>query len=120
MDTVVDFSLVGANIRSTREQRSMKQKELAEKLGTTATHLSDIERGKKKASVEMLVKISNALDTPVDNLLKGNPWICKSYTMDSDILPLLNQFTPQSMCAVREMLEVMLKFQQDSISPTTR
>jgi len=86
MDSVVDFYQVGATIRQTREQHSMKQKELAEKLGTTATHLSDIERGKKKASVEMLVKISNVLDTPVDNLLKGTPWICKSYTVHSDIL----------------------------------
>lgn len=116
MDTVVDFVQVGATIRRTREQHSMKQKELAEKLGTTATHLSDIER-KKHASVEMLVKISNILDTPVDNLLKGNPWICKSYTMDSDILPLLKEFAPQSMNAVREMLEAMLKFQRASAQP---
>lgn len=120
MDTVVDFTLVGANIRRTRELQNMKQKELAEDVGTTAAHLSDIERGIKKASVEMLLKISNVLDTPVDNLLKGNPWVCRSYQLDSDILPLLNQCNAQSLEAVRAGIKIILSLQQENTSNEPR
>lgn len=117
MDTVIDFAKVGHRIRQTREKHSMKQKDLAEKLGTNANHLSDIERGKKRASLEMLVQISSILDTPVDFFLKDNPMVCQSYLLDEDVLPLLKQFNPQSLVVVRDMLEDMLKLQQVNIQP---
>lgn len=89
MDTVIDFVQVGQRIRQTREKCSMKQKDLAYRLGTNANHLSDIEHGKKRTSLEMLVQISNILDTPVDFFLKDNSKVCRSYLMNEDFLPLL-------------------------------
>lgn len=101
MDTVIDFVKVGHRIRQTREKHSMKQKDLAEKRGTNANHLSDIERGKKRASLEMSVQISNILDTLVVFFLKDTPMVCQSYRLYEDVLPLLKQFNPQSLCSQR-------------------
>lgn len=117
MDTVIDFVQVGNRIREARENQNILQKELAKTIGTSANHLSDIERGKKRASIEMLLQISNALDTPVDAFLKDNPMVCRSYTTDSVIQPLLNQFNSQSMPIVRDMLENMLRLQQANTKP---
>lgn len=111
METVIDFVQVGKRIRNARNNHDMKQKDLAERLGTNANHLSDIERGKKRASLEMLMQISNILDTPVDDFLKDNPMISSSYMLESDILPILQKFTPESMIVVRDTLENLLRLQ---------
>ena len=44
---------------------------LAAKAEISEPYLSNIECGKKKASIEVLIRIANALDTSVDCLLSG-------------------------------------------------
>ena len=54
----------GKKIAETRRVRKMSQSQLAEKAGTSQTHISNIERGEDAPSLKLLEKISDALGVP--------------------------------------------------------
>ena len=51
-----------------RMQRGLSQKQLAEKVGLHYQSISDFERGKSNPSYENMKKISEILETSVDEL----------------------------------------------------
>lgn len=68
----VNFSLIGKRIQEVRKQQAMTQAELAALTDMSDSYISCIETAKKQASLESLVRISNALGITVDELLSGN------------------------------------------------
>ena len=70
-DAVRRIVLEGENpIRVVREARALSQRELAERVGSTAAYISQIENG-RPAGRAILVKLSKALGAPLDVLLTG-------------------------------------------------
>lgn len=69
---ILDNKLIGKRIKKLRCLNSISQMELAEKSDISNTYLSLIESGKKRVSLETLVKVANALETTADTLLTGN------------------------------------------------
>lgn len=61
---------VNENIRRLRMARGLMQSELAELIGISQNHLSQIESGKRKASVDIIDRIVNKLDLTYDDILK--------------------------------------------------
>ncbi len=57
---------IGANIRSLREKRGLKQIELAEIAGISNTFLSDIENERVNPSIKTLSKLAGALGINID------------------------------------------------------
>lgn len=68
----LDYIALGLRIAQRRKQAGIKQNILAEKLGISNNYLSGIERGREKPSLEILVKLCNALQVTPDYLLMGN------------------------------------------------
>lgn len=68
----LDYSNLGKRIAKRREQINIKQNVLAESIGISNNYLFSIERGKEKPSLEILVRICNALHVTPDYLLMGN------------------------------------------------
>ena len=68
----VNFKLIGKRIQEVRKQQEMTQAELAALTDMSESYISYIETAKKQASLESLVRISNALGITVDELLSGN------------------------------------------------
>ena len=60
------YTKIGEQIRKIRKQRGYTQAELAGRLGTTASDISDIERGQKACSIDRLAAIAKALDAWLD------------------------------------------------------
>ena len=75
----LDYINLGARIAKRRKQSKIKQNELAEQLNISNNYLSSIERGREKPSLEIFVRICNALNITPDYLLMG--------TMHSSIVP---------------------------------
>lgn len=69
MNTELNYKLVGQRIRTTRKKRRMTQEQLAELSEISPQHCSGIETGAAKVSLPALVKIANALDVSMDELL---------------------------------------------------
>jgi transcriptional regulator with XRE-family HTH domain len=59
---------IGSAIRYIRDSKGMTITALAKEIGTTRPYLSDIERGTKKPSFNMLEKICQALNITLDDL----------------------------------------------------
>lgn len=67
----MNTKLVGKRIKEIRSKRRMAQSVLAERCDISVSYMSHIECGDRTASMDVLVKIANALDTTVDVFLTG-------------------------------------------------
>lgn len=85
--TSVNHRQIGYRIKEVREQNHMSQALLAEMTDLSVSYISHIENAKRKASLESIIRIVNALGITVDELLAGvqmnNP---ATYQTDIDML----------------------------------
>ncbi len=68
----IDYKTVGARIRKVRMEHDLTQEALAELVGISTSHVSNIETGTKQISLSTLIKLANALKVSVDELLFDN------------------------------------------------
>ena len=59
----------GAVVRERREKRGFSQEELADRAGLHRTYVSLIERGRRTASIEVVRRVAEALDTSMSKLI---------------------------------------------------
>ena len=59
------FKKIGQRIRKVRLEHGIKQKDLAKKIGISQGALTNFELGRRKISLEWLLKIARALDVPL-------------------------------------------------------
>ena len=68
----MDYEKLGLRVRQQREMSNLTQNQLARKASVTASFIGHIERGEKKASVETVVALCNALDISPAVLLQDS------------------------------------------------
>lgn len=68
----LNYERIGKRIQQLRKMKKLSQADLAERTGMSVSYISHIETAIKKASLESIVRIANALDVTVDQLLNGN------------------------------------------------
>ena len=61
---------VGAVIQACREERGLSQEVVSGLAGIGRTHLSAIERGERRPTLDTFFKIAEALDIPPSQLMK--------------------------------------------------
>lgn len=98
------------NIKSTRKSRGLSQQELAVKLNVVRQTISKWEQGLSVPDSEMLIAISEALETPVSTLLGEN--ISESKADDlkviSEKLEVINLQLSQKKHARRKLIHWLL------------
>ncbi len=67
----LDYKAIGARVKNFRKERNLTQEKLAELIDVSVPYMSNIETGKKKLSMKVLVNLSSALDVTPDELLLG-------------------------------------------------
>lgn len=87
----------GKGIRIARALAGIRQKQLAKLSGLDASHISLIEKGKRKPSLQVLEKLSKALNVPQDLLI-----LLAAGSND------LKSRTPAEIHRVAESLAIML------------
>ena len=65
----IDYTALGQRIADFRSKENLSQEELAFRCGVGNKHISNIELGKSKPSLESLVQIANFLNVSADDLL---------------------------------------------------
>ncbi|MBQ2313947.1 MAG: helix-turn-helix transcriptional regulator [Treponema sp.] len=65
----MDYGEIGQRIRKYRKLRNLSQEQLADKVHISLTHMSHIETGRTKLSLQVLVDLAVALETSTDSLL---------------------------------------------------
>ncbi|WP_067432158.1 helix-turn-helix domain-containing protein [Nocardioides jensenii] len=61
--------LLGEVLRSQRMRRGLTLREVSAEARVSLGYISEIERGQKEASSELLASLCNALDVPLSNVL---------------------------------------------------
>lgn len=61
----------GKHIRDLREELNLTQEEFADNIGVTQKHISTLERGLKRPSVELIEKIVDIYNVPVSRIFYG-------------------------------------------------
>lgn len=65
----MDYQDLGRRVRMQRLQLDWTQEQLAKAIGVSTSFVGHIERGTRKASIDTLVEIANAMNISVETLL---------------------------------------------------
>jgi transcriptional regulator with XRE-family HTH domain len=76
---------VGSRIRACRESEGLTLHMLADMVGTSYTHIWKIENGKVSVGLDLLGRISEALDVPLRELVDPAPRRKSSFDVDITI-----------------------------------
>lgn len=106
MKSIINYKLVGTRISDWRKRLNITQDDLSFLTGISVPYISEIENGKKRPSLDIIVSISDALDVTVDELLSGN-MLSSMYDFQTDIDYLLSDCTSEERQFIYEMLRAL-------------
>lgn len=105
------FIAMGRRIRLRRQELGLAQNKLAKLLEISNNHLSAIENGKEKPSLEKFISICNFLKTTPDFLLLGTLHPCNVSQNIYDNLRLCN---PDDIKIIEQIIEIFVAHDQKS------
>lgn len=97
---------IGQRIKTLREQRSMTQKELAEKVAVSPSSIARLESGETMTSVLTLLRIAEALDSSISFILPSDD---KSERVNEEISGLIRRL---SRCSKEERTDLIQNFEE--------
>lgn len=104
---VVDYELLGRNIKYYRGKKRMKQAQLAEIVDVSAPHISHIECNKTKVSLSVLLTIAQALDTDIYALVgMENP----RSKLDNELMEVLSETSPEQRKQCLEICRTAIRY----------
>lgn len=99
---------IGKRIQRCREERGMKQEELAERTGLSSSYMSAIERGVKIPRLETFVRIANALEVTSDMLL-SDVLDRGAEIKASAFIDIMKELAPKEQDRIFHVIEVLVK-----------
>ena len=103
----LDYKAIGKRIKIARIKADLTQEQLAERVGISPTHLSNIETGTTRVSLTTIVGLVNALNVTVDDVLCDNV-IHAKIQFERDISQLLEDCDEYEIRIVKEMAEALI------------
>lgn len=106
-----DYNLIGRQIALHRQRTGITQEQLAEMCNLSVTHISRIENGHRRPSLDVLISIADILGTTIDGLLAGNQ-INDDLVYLDDINQLLGDCSPverRHLVAILSAIKPILK-----------
>lgn len=104
---MLDYCAVGRRIKAFREQKGITQEVIAEAIDISLSHISRIENGHTKPSLEVLVQIANVLDVSIDALLCDS-LIQSQIIFQSELSKLLEGCSSKELKMIVEIAKVSL------------
>lgn len=95
----VDYTAFGRRVRQQRILNNLTQEELAELSGISCSFVGHIERGEKKASIETVVSLSNAL--------KVSPSVLLQDSLNPEVLQSQLSFNEANQAFVNDLMHVL-------------
>ena len=109
MNIELDFKVIGERIQKCRTEKKMTQAELAEKIDTNQKHLSRIECGYHRSTLDAIVAIARALDVSVDYLITQNTQT-KNPNTQQEKQNEIRGMTPKQLEMLQENIKTIKKF----------
>lgn len=92
-----------------RKELHIKQAELAETLEISNNHMSSIENGRQKPSLDTFIRLCDCLNVTPDYLLLGS---MHAYNLPQDILDKLRLCSQEDIILARDFIELLGKKKQ--------
>ncbi len=89
----LDYSKLGKRIKEYRLKKHLTQEKLGEIIDVNTSNISHIERATTQVSLSSLVKLANALDTTLDQLVCDSSLPVAGFYIEQDISRLLQGCT---------------------------
>lgn len=103
---------VGPNIRKIREERGVKQQEIADLIGMHRSNYSKIESGQREISVEALAKVARFFNLTTDQIINFEGDIPREVTIEDkatlEQVQLIQQLEPEERNMVFKMIDTFL------------
>ena len=101
---MLNYKAIGNRIKTARVKAAMKQDDLANQIDISAAHMSNIETGKARVSLTVIIHIANALAISVDELLCDNV-IKTKVEFEKDIAEILDDCDDYEIRIIRDVTE---------------
>lgn len=102
----LNYTNIGKRIAKRRKVLGLKQNTLAAQVEMSNNYLSGIERGKEKPSLEVLIRLCNALQVTPDYLLMGNMY---SNNIPQNIVDGLRLCTRDELDLIEVLIQHMVQ-----------
>ena len=97
----IDFSF-GAALRNAREKRNYRREQIAERAEISPRFLAAIESGRRKPSLDVLIRLVNAIGASFDEIL------APQMITDSEIVDRIRRLVPQCSQRDQELLLALI------------
>lgn len=104
----MDKIVLGRRLRESRIKRGYTQKALAKKADIGEVYLGEIERGLKMPSMNIFIKLIEALDISADYILRDELTSGGTYIFD-EITEKLKNLNPQQRKTAVDILDAYIK-----------
>ena len=109
MNIELDFKIIGLRIQKRRTEKKMTQADLAERIDTNQKHLSRIEGGYHRCTLDIIVAIAKALDVSVDYLIADYGDSSNPSTVQV-IIDEIKGMTPKQLEMLQDNIKTIKKF----------
>ena len=112
----IDYSKIGMRIRLIRKERKLTQEEVATACGCTSNHLSAVETGTHKPSLDLIIKLATVLDSSVDYFLMDTIHANQQYFINSRIAPKLDGCSAYELQYIERVIDELLIYRNGLLS----
>ena len=100
------YKEMGSRIKQRRKELNMKQAQLAEEVEISNNHMSSIENGKQKPSLDIFINICKSLGVTPDYLLLG---AMHSHSIPKDITDKLRLCSEPDIALIGDIVEILVR-----------
>lgn len=106
---LIDYVAIGQRIKTIRKREGYTQEKLAENLDVSIVYISQIENGRTKLSLEMLIKIAYLLDTDPGLFLTGIA-LHTHKNVPHEIIAILQNSSSKKLNLIAEIIKAVDKY----------
>ena len=99
----IDYKLLGERIRNARTALGLTQERLAEIASLSTSHMSNIETGTTRVSLNTVVRLANALGVSTDHLLADSVLHART-VLEEDIQAVLGDCDEYELHVIAEII----------------
>ena len=112
MQPEIDYVKIGQRIRAARLEKGYSQADLGALVGCSNNHMSHVEVGQTKVSLQMLLKLAFVLDKNFDYFLLDTPYAKCESIIDSEIAAKLKQCNATTLVTISKILDALIEQQK--------
>jgi transcriptional regulator with XRE-family HTH domain len=112
----IDYKAIGQRIKIARIRKGITQDQMAEKTNLSNPHISNVETGNTKPSLPTIIKIANALDVSVDELLCDSVKRSRA-VFEQELEELLEDCSDKELRGIIEIAKTSKKVFRKTLKP---